>query len=563
MSALVPWLCVSTDLGLSNMLRSCCLRVLAIALLLPLYGCNDWRTYRNTEGRGGQQPIGSLLSSVCAVSHHLAIAWGWPSPNDPEFPGGREQGVFRASPIVVGDTAFIGSSSGYLYALDARTGFKLWQYPPRGEPALNGTCRWGSYGIGASATYAEINRNAAIIFGAPDPDPTIDSGRGSARLYALNIATHTLIWKSEIVAQISGCTFTRELHERIANSSPLVVGKMVYVGVADYGDDPIQNGKVVAVDLNTGHIVRTFSYFSTNTIGGAVWNSPASDGNGIYFTTGNTRTWSGGSTQPEPSVNNGLSMIRVDPATGAIAWKFQPVPYPLDWDPDWAAGAAVMNSSCGEVVESVQKDGWTYAVNANDGTCRWQFPPTAERNPENPLDNGCKFPVPAGCSVDTEGRAVNCPSNHNDTDYKQPGAVWGDVLVISTGGWDVDVFPGYGVGYGYTKLHALETCANRSNRVRWIRRVPDAVSAGQDGYPLGAPTVTGGIVYVTTNRGHLVAIADPSVFPPDGYQCSFDIYNPVSLPSDWQTRCVQNGYQIVPVPAVLDNVALPDAPVSA
>jgi hypothetical protein len=39
-----------------------------------------------------------------------------------------------------------------------------------------------------------------------------------------------------------------ELHERIAYSSPPVHEGKVYVGVHDYGDDPIQNGKVVAVD---------------------------------------------------------------------------------------------------------------------------------------------------------------------------------------------------------------------------------------------------------------------------------------------------------------------------
>jgi hypothetical protein len=46
-----------------------------------------------------------------------------------------------------------------------------------------------------------------------------------------------------------------ELHERIAYSSPPVHEGKVYVGVHDYGDDPIQNGKVIAVDPRATNLV--------------------------------------------------------------------------------------------------------------------------------------------------------------------------------------------------------------------------------------------------------------------------------------------------------------------
>ena len=127
---------------------------------------------------------------------------------------------------------------------------------------------------------------------------------GSARLYALNAHTGKLIWASDVVAHVTGCTpgLLSELHERIAYSSPLVHEDKVYVGISDTADDPIQNGKVVAVDLQTGHIIPGFSYQSTSTRGGGVWNAPAADEKGVYFTTGNTRIDS----LPEPALNNGL-----------------------------------------------------------------------------------------------------------------------------------------------------------------------------------------------------------------------------------------------------------------
>jgi hypothetical protein len=103
-----------------------------------------------------------------------------------------------------------------------------------------------------------------------------------------------------------------------------------------------------------------------------VWNALSTDGTGVYFTTGNTHfPWCNYPYVPpncpvltEPPNNNGLSMIRVDKDTGSIVWKYQPVPFGLDGDPDWAAGATVMSTSCGELIASVQKDGWSYAIDA-------------------------------------------------------------------------------------------------------------------------------------------------------------------------------------------------------
>lgn len=498
------------------------------------YGCiPPWPNYRYNANRTGQQPLASSLSNPSAVDGRLAVGWTWPS-------SGSEGGVFKSSPIVFKHKVFIGSSSGYFYALDADSGNNLWQYPSPGSPLL-GSCSFGRYGIQSSASRARINGQDAVIFGAPDPDPNTEGGLGSARLWALGMSGN-VIWKSDVVAHMKGCNFgsLTELHERIAYSSPLVYGGMVYVGIHDWGDDPIQNGKVVAVDLNTGHLVPGFSYVSTrnpppaDTRGGGVWNALATDGSGVYFTTGNTRTWSGGA-QPEPQVNNGLSLVRVDPATGAVAWKFQPVPYPLDDDPDWSAGAAVMYTSCGELVASVQKDGWAYAVNPSDGSCKWQYPPTGNPPPS------CTFPP-------------NGPHLHGDTDYKRPGAVWGDVLIINAGGWGL-IPPLGNYTAGYARLHALNVCGPDSQRARWILDVPHATPG--NGYALGAPTVTGGIAYVTTDQGHVVAIADPSLRPPVGFQCTNEFINP-SIGFLWPVICLGFGYQLVPTPKVIADVALPD-----
>jgi outer membrane protein assembly factor BamB len=491
---------------------------LPLHVIIPFPFYNEWYAYRYSGDRTGVQPYASNLSDPAKVGS-LAVKWSFPAT-------GPGVGAFKASPIVVNNTVFIGSTAGRFYALDAATGALKWEYPKPTDPPLV-TSHW-SYGISSSAAYWNHPPDGAVVFGAQDPALGPD---GSARLFALNAKTGALIWKSDRVAEINGTTVsTSELHQRIGYSPPLIFNNKAYVGIHNFGDNPIQVGRLVAVDLSNGHIDPTFSFRSVGTAasppgtrGGGVWNGPASDGAGVYFTTGNTRQDAAGTQTVEPNPNHGLSMIRVDKDTGKIVWAFQPVPYSLDNDPDWSAGAAVMSTSCGRLIASVQKDGWSYAVDAGTGTpgapsVRWQFPPT-----------GYPFTM----------------YTHGDDDYKKPGAAWNDVLIITTGG---ESLVHDGVGAGYTRLHALNACATTERtRVRWIADIPHA----SGGYGLGAPTVTGGIVYVGTNQGHLVVLADPSRVPGTGWRCSNIDYVASFI-------CLIAGYALVPIPKILADVAVPD-----
>ena len=496
---------------------------------------HGWTTYRYDMSRTGAQPFASKLSDPRAATT-LSVKWMFAA-----------QGGFGSSPIVANGTVFIGSSAGYFFAVDEDSGTLKWRYPPPSEPPLvapmdpkSRECRIGAcYGIGSSASYWDRDQDGAVIFGAQDP--SLVPNLGSARLYALNAKTGALIWKSDPVAIINGTNTNanqdpnslKELHERIKYSSPLIFNSRVYVGISDaFFDRPIQNGRVVAVDLQTGHIDPKFSYVSTGSHhGGDVWNSPAADASGVYFTTGNTRHYFQKQLVPEPSPNHGLSMIRVDKDTGTVVWAFQPVPYALDDDPDWAAGASVMSTSCGELVASVQKDGWTYAVSAGSGAVgppnvKWQFPPTG-------------FPF--------TGYA------HGNSDYKHPGAAWNDVFIVTTGGESLPSSVD-SVNDGYGKLQALNACENtEANRLRWIVDIPNAdlLGSGGPGYAVGSPTVTGGIVYVGTNKGHLIVIADPAIWPASGSRCSNVRYTNAA-------DCLKNNYTLVPVPTILANVTLPD-----
>ena len=518
--------------------RAYALLALVTSLWLCACATGEWPAYRHDGQRTGTLPFGSPLSDPTNVKSLIVTRTFSPT----------EGGMFRASPVVSNGVVYIGSTNGYLYALDGNDLHQLWRYPTEGG-GLVGSCNFGAYGIQSSAVVSGlmlgVGGKTVVIFGAPDP--TAETGMGSARLFVLDAATGELLWKSAVVAHVTGCTAQadNELHERIAYSSPLLWEDKLYVGVHDSGDDPIQKGKVVAVNVFT-HDLSPFLFVAAgtpadNTRGGGVWNSVAADLQGtiftglttnLYFTTGNTREppcwWpydnANGSCPAvtEPAPNFGLSMLSVNKDSGAVNWQFQPVPFSRDGDPDWAAGASVVAASCGELLVSVMKDGWAYAVNANDGTCRWQFPATAG----------------PGCVFDPK-----TSTRHGDDDYKQPVASFGDIIVMKAGG---EPLIDQGVSDGYSRLYAVSACGD--NRV-WWRTDKLVTNAANPGYALGAPTMNQRVTFVTTSTGHLIAIGDPHALDVTDYGCSNPYFSAFDCPT---------GSQVVPIAPVLADVPLPD-----
>lgn len=487
------------------------------AVFLAGSGCTvkpEWSHFRYSAVRQADQFFENVLNNPASVS---TLHPGWAAPFHPP-----SAGFFTSSPVVYNGKVYIGNSNGRFYAIDAATGVQLWQYPAAGNPALVSqfTCNPSSSGIASSGALATINGAVAVIFGAPDQSSGLHLGDG--HLFALNAATGALIWESPPVAHITGTTSgsTTELHEQVGYSAPLVWFGTVYIGIADHCDNPIQNGKIMAVDLATGNLKAGFSFVATNSRGGGVWSSPAAF-QGLLVTTGNTRF----DAQPEPSPNNGLSMLRLDLNTGNVVWKHQPVPFSMDNDPDWAATPAITWDSCGTVVVSTQKDGWTWAVDETSTgpgpSVRWAFPP-------GPWSVGGFHPGDG--------------TMHGDTDYKRPGTSWGDVFVGTMGGYDTIS----NLDAGLTRLHALNVCASDAQRVRWLKDIPGVT--GGSTYPLGPPTVTGGMFFVGTTGGHVVAVADPSIHAALGARCE-DPGIPNNL-------CVGAGHRLVPDPWIKD-VTLP------
>jgi outer membrane protein assembly factor BamB len=491
----------------------------------------EWPTFRQNGQRTAHQSLSSPLSDPYAVKT-LTIKARTTAPDG---------GQFTASPVVFGKLLYIGSSQGHVYAFDANFSdgaAPVWQYPPSGESPLTSqfTCNPSSQGVAASVAVAQdAERRTLVIVGAPDrgrpddPGGKFGMGLGSGRVFALNANTGALVWKTkEEIARLTGTTNNSksEFHEQIGYSAPLVLNNRIYVGVGDHCDNPIQNGRVKAINLTTGAVLSGFSYASTNDRGGGVWTFVSGGlGNGLVTTTGNVRS----GTSSEPSINNALSMVRLNPTTGAVEGKIQPVPYASDSDPDWSAGAALMATSCGVVSASTMKDGFAYAGNFSPLlTFRWQYPNVA-------------YPFPS----------MGDPLSHGDIRYHRAGAAWNDTYASMSGGQQLlDPSDPIRSFHGYRLLHSYNVCASEAGRVRWIAHLENftnAVSSTHD-WGLGPPSVTNGIYYVGTNRGFLVALADPSVWPAQAAQCT--------LPTLSTADCAAAGYYNVPNPTVLKSIDL-------
>jgi outer membrane protein assembly factor BamB len=520
------------------MTRSRVIHLLLVLAVVAGTGCasRDWPAYRYQAARTANQPHATALSDPSRVPT-LHQVWQF-KPSDV---GDSDSDGFVASPTVYRGRVFVGHRNGRFYAVDAGTGTLAWRFPAPPQPALlqNFSGNPSSPGIASSGMIAKVwvpwfwffkRPVKVVIFGAPDPAVCVGAACGSGRLWALNVDTGALVWKSDVAANLTGLThvltppsgFT-ELHERIGYSSPVVANDKVYVGIADNGDSPIQRGRLAAVDLQTGSLIGGFSFVSSGPPrGGGIWSSPAASGSSVFVTTGNGCRPINGGCASEPANNHALSLIKLDGSTGGMQWKLQPVPWALDDDPDWAGTPLATGTSCGQLTVATMKDGYTHAVNTTTGVVAWSFPF---------VTGGLPF---------TYG-------THGDWGFTRPAASWRDVIFTVTGGFPITTSGPTRLD-GYNRLYALNACApytsTDAGRVRWIADVPGLQYTGQ-------PTVTRGIVYVGNNTGKLFAIADPDVAPPVGTRCSNPLAPYASIPV-----CLASGFEAVPSPKILATVQL-------
>ncbi len=247
--------------------------------------------------------------------------------------GGEKQRGQEGQPLVHDGKMFVTASYSRLFAMDAKTGKKLWKYEHRLPEGIMPCCDVINRG---AALYGDL-----VIFGTLD-----------AQLVALNRDTGKVAWKEKLDDYAAGYSYT---------AAPLIVKGLVITGVSG-GEFGIV-GRLDARDAKTGKLVWTRPTVEGH-MGYKVDKDGAKAENGVTGTTnaswpgdlwktGGAATWNGATYDPDTNLifvgtgnpapwNSHLrpgdnlyssSTVAIDADTGKIAWHYQNTPHD-GWDFD-------------------------------------------------------------------------------------------------------------------------------------------------------------------------------------------------------------------------------------
>lgn len=247
--------------------------------------------------------------------------------------GGEKQRGQESQPLVHDGKMYVTASYSRLFAMDAKTGKKLWKYEHRLPEGIMPCCDVINRG---AALYGDL-----VIFGTLD-----------AQIVALNKDTGKVVWKEKIDDYAGGYSFT---------AAPLIVKGMVVTGVS--GGEFGIIGRLEARDAKTGKLVwirptvEGHMGYRYDTEGNKVDNGITGTTNaswpGDLWKTGGAATWNGATYDPDTNLifvgtgnpapwNSHLrpgdnlyssSTVAINPDTGKIVWHYQNTPHD-GWDFD-------------------------------------------------------------------------------------------------------------------------------------------------------------------------------------------------------------------------------------
>ena len=521
--------------------------LLALVAVIGSSRCvfTGWAAYGYDHRHLSKQPNESQITILTAGTLHqnfdfLAV------PN----------GSFHASPSVYNNVVYVGNNNGIFYAIYATgplKGLRKWQYPPGALPApIVDACgiiqqplklppgqsnSTSGPGIASSAAIVfEIpGHAAAVVFGAPDPT----SNNGDGRVWAVDADNGRCIWKSPVIAPAMG-------NSKIGYSSPAIGHGRAYIGVSARFPDSIHaQGQLFAINLADGTLDPNFSFTaSPPPSGGGIWGSPALEpvnGN-VVIVTGNSchhfvpPPVACPGPPPLPDYTN--SLLELEWQTGKVMRQVQPVHIDWDNDPDWAVPPIVGQTSCGLFALSTQKDGYLHAVDIGS--------PPAPNPACSYTDHDLECPK---WSFPTAPNLPFMEDGHGDTPFHRSGALDGDWLYMTSGGYNLTEMPPSNIAgdlpagrIRFDRLYSTDVCASEADRVRWV-------FTNSTGGKFGGVSTANHVIYVGTYTGttHLYALADPSVVPAAQTVCSYP-----NLPPD--ATCTSANFKLVSSPTILKDI---------
>jgi polyvinyl alcohol dehydrogenase (cytochrome) len=232
----------------------------------------------------------------------LKLKWAFGLPNSTSS---------YSQPTVVSGRVFVGSDTGYIYSLDAKSGCVYWSYQSKAA-------------VRNAMTIGPIRGQGAVRY-------AVYYGDLKANVYALDAQTGRLLWVRNVEPHYT---------DRVTAAPALYRGRL-FVPVSSWEEFAAASpgypccssvGSVVALDTSNGrqlwktyviaerpHAVRKNAIGTQlwAPAGAAVWNTPTIDPKrgAVYFGTGDATTY--------PAALTSDSVMAVNLNTGRVLWSYQ------------------------------------------------------------------------------------------------------------------------------------------------------------------------------------------------------------------------------------------------
>ncbi|MDO8459466.1 MAG: PQQ-dependent methanol/ethanol family dehydrogenase [Rhodoferax sp.] len=313
-------------------------------------------------GMGSQGQRHSTLTDVNANTiSRLVPAWSM------SFGGEKQRGQ-EAQPLVHNGKMFVTASYSRIFALDAKTGQKLWKYEHRLPEGIMPCCD-------------VINRGAALY------DNLVIFGTLDAQLVALDQTTGKVVWRQKIDDYSAGYSYS---------AAPLVAEGMLITGLS--GGEFGVVGRVEARDPKTGKLIwsrptveghmgtlngqnngtsgtvnASWPGETWKTGGAAPWLGGTYDAKtGLaYFGTGNPGPWNSHVRKGDNLYS--ASTIAIDVKTGKIVWHYQNTPND-GWDYDGVNEFITFDMDGKRMGAKADRNGFFYVNDATTGKLVNAFP---------------------------------------------------------------------------------------------------------------------------------------------------------------------------------------------
>lgn len=262
-----------------------------------------------------------------------------------------------ASPAIVDERVYVGSSDGTVYALDARTGDSLWEFPTgnsvHSAPAVDdgyvyvGSSDGHCYAIDAGdgdehwqfETDGPVTSSPTVVTGPDGEARLVFVGSDDGRVYAIDTASGEEVWAEEMGAAVTTTPAFAPSPTDGGGTDEEAVSGMVYVG-SDVGT-------VFALDAASGSLE---------------WAQPTQD-----------------AVRSAPAVSEGRVFVgsldgnvyALDASTGDEEWRFD-TGQGVVGSPAVADGTVYVGSRSGTVHAIDTSPGWTEGSHLEDDD-RWQF----------------------------------------------------------------------------------------------------------------------------------------------------------------------------------------------